>query len=261
MSRYGKKIYLDLDLKELLELTFDEITYDLSEKEQAFCEHYVKSSNLKLSAIKAGYARPSAHCRAYEIRRRPRCKAYIAWLKGQGAREVDFDVAMLLDQYIRVAFADITDFVDVKDGIVKIRDSKELDGQLISEIKQGRDGVTIKMVDKFKAADKLERFFEILPKKWEGKIAEKKLELLEEKLKIERKKAGMDEQVESDGFKDAISGAVNLIWGTKEIPEDEDESEWEKVDIPDMYTEDDVPNQKPAVTEDEEEGSIDWDDL
>ena len=64
--------------------------------------------------------------------------------------------AELLDQYMRMAFADITDFVKCdKYGNVKIKDLSEIDGQLITEIQQRPSGFTIKLADKMKALEKV----------------------------------------------------------------------------------------------------------
>ena len=249
MSRYAKKLYLDMELDELLKLSRAEVSYDLSEKEMLFCEYYVENKNLKISAIKAGYSERGAHSQAYRIRNRPRCKRYIAWLKYKAADVLEFRIADLIELYMRIVFADMNDFIDMSTGKPKIKDKKFLDGQLISEVRHGKDGFTIKLVDKLAAADKLERFFDIMPKEWKEKIEEKKLELMKEKLSFEKEKwNGGSEDMQDDGFIDAIQRSAKVIWGKSSRLEDfhkpEQEDNWKKMDLD---------------TEDEEE--VDWDSV
>jgi phage terminase small subunit len=68
-----------------------------------------------------------------------------------------------LNEYIKIAFADMTEFVEFNDKKVILKDSTKVDGRLITEVKQGRDGVTIKLADKMKAIDRLEKLFNVIP--------------------------------------------------------------------------------------------------
>ena len=50
-----KKTLLEETEEELLAMTREEVTDDLSDKERKFCEYYVGRNNYKIAAMKAGY--------------------------------------------------------------------------------------------------------------------------------------------------------------------------------------------------------------
>jgi phage terminase small subunit len=75
-------------------------------------------------------------------------------------------------------------------------------------VKQGRDGVSIKLADKMKALEKLSLYFDLFPDNFKRKIEE-------EKLKISHYKAfGPDEheEYEDDGFLEALDGKIEEVW-------------------------------------------------
>ena len=117
----------------------------------------------------------------------------------------------IVELKMRIAFADITDFVEFgqrevpitdKEGnyitsatanVVNFKEGNIVDGQLIKEIKKGRQGVSLKLEDRDKALDWLANYFDINPdnkhkKEYDNarlKLKEKELEL---KREIEQKK-------------------------------------------------------------------------
>lgn len=117
----------------------------------------------------------------------------------------------IVEMYMRIAFADITDFLEFgqrevpitdKEGnyitsatanVVNFKEGNIVDGQLIKEVKQGRQGVSIKLEDRMKALEWLANYFNMNPdsrhkKEYDNarlKLKEKELEL---KREIEQKK-------------------------------------------------------------------------
>ena len=100
-----------------------------------------------------------------------------------------------------IAFSDITDFVtfgreevqvmgafgpvEVKDpetgermplkksvNTIKFREADEVDGTLIAEIKQGRDGASIKLMDRLKALDWLADHMDLATEEQRAKVAQ-----------------------------------------------------------------------------------------
>jgi hypothetical protein len=141
---------------------------------------------------------------------------------------VFIDAMDILDKYIKIAFADITDFITygrkevpligafgpIKDedgnalnheiNYIDFKESSMVDGTIISEVKQGKDGISVKLADKMKALEKLSLYFDLFPDKF-------KRDLEEEKLKIAHHKvfgANGEEEYESDGFVEALNGKV-----------------------------------------------------
>jgi phage terminase small subunit len=207
----------------------------LTEKQRLFCLYYVKSFNATQAAIKAGYSPDRAHVTGSELVRNRKVADEIRRIKGSMTQDIFLDAMDVLQKWIKIAFADITDFVqfgkkqspatnmltgemiydDNGDPVLvpnveyfDIKNSHEVDGSLISEIKQGREGISIKLADKIKALEKLSLYFDLFPDKF-------KREVEEEKLKLEHHKIfGKDEQeeYEDDGFEDALKGVAAEVW-------------------------------------------------
>ena len=200
--------------QELLKMPRSKVIEDLTEKQQKFCEQYTRNNNARLSAKQAGYSPQSAHIIGWKIRQDYKCVRYIAWLKAKVADECCIKGAELIDQYIRIAFADITDFVTADMyGKIKIKALDQLDGQVITRISQSANGMHIELADKTKALDKLEKYFEFMPIDWRQKIEERKLSILEKRLELEKYKAGQfSEEDMDDGFIEALKESAEEAW-------------------------------------------------
>lgn len=167
----------------------------------------------------------------------------ISRMKEERASGLLLSADMVLQKYIDIAFADLTDFVEFGQekrpeldhnlepmidengdeitysfSYVNFKNHDEVDGTLITEVKKGKDGVSIKLADKMKALDKLSLYFDLFPDKF-------KREVEEEKLKIAHAKAfGNDdpEQYEDDGFNEALNVTTSEVWGNAENSTDEE---------------------------------------
>lgn len=226
-------------LKEILE---DE---ELTEKERLFCLYYVKYFNGTQAALKAGYSKDGAHVQASRLLRRERVSSYIKELKGELVENVFVEAMDVLKEYIKIAFADITNYVTfgqkevpvmgmfgpVKDeagneltqmvNYVEFNEADMVDGSIITEVKKGKDGVSIKLADKMKALDKLAQYFDLVPDNFKRQIEEErhKMQMEVQKAQIDKIKAdtarikGEDgEEYEDDGFKEALEGKVEEVW-------------------------------------------------
>jgi phage terminase small subunit len=210
-----KKQFIAETEEELLKMSRAEVTLHLNDKQIAFCEYYVKNHNIKLSAIKAGYTPKSAHGIGWKLRQNEDCNRYLAWLKIRVSSDCHVSALEIIDQYARIAFADITDFVEIVNGKLRVRDGAELDGQIITKLKEGgiHEGVTIELADKFAALSRLERYFDIMPADWKQKIEERKVDILQQRLDIEKIKVlGGEESQEDDGFIEALKATATEIW-------------------------------------------------
>jgi len=208
---------------------------ELTDKQRAFCLYYVMTFNATRAYQKAygcSYAVANAH--GWELLSNVVVRDEIARLKA--LRSLDLmagpdDVVML---HMRIAFADITDFVEfgratvpvmgpfgpivVKDdngdkyeltkeiNEVRFRESSEIDGQLISKVKQGRDGASVELADRQKSLSFLERWFELNPMDKHRKAYD------EARLEMERRKQGDGDEIEDDGFIDALKNSAKEVW-------------------------------------------------
>ena len=198
--------------EERLERKKKEAIEGLTELQQRFCEEYVKSYNIKMAVIKAGYPEQKINI-GNALRRKPECQRYIQWLKARILRNVCIDAASILDEHLRIAFADITDFVDIKPTSIRLKPSELVDGQLVKSIKSGRDGISIELYDKMKSLDFLAKYCQDMPKDWKQKIEERRIELQEQEFELKKQMSDVSKNAEEkDGFMEAIENAAKVVW-------------------------------------------------
>lgn len=136
------------------ETATEEIEQDgkLTEKQYLFCLYYVKYRN-KVKAYQKAYGcsyetacgHASTLCKNVEIQKE------INRIIEELHQDIKIDIMDLIQQQVDIARADINDFVDISKGYVEVR--KEMDGTLVKEIKDTKEGISIKLYDKQKAID------------------------------------------------------------------------------------------------------------
>lgn len=213
--RKAQIVYNEYSTEELLEMPRDEAVGKLTEMQQRFCEAYVSSHNIKMALIKAGYKEDTVL--GYMIRKKPAAKRYIQWLKARIVNEAIISGAEIIEQWLKIAFADMTDFVDIHKYSISLKPADQIDGQLIKTIKSGKDGVSVELYDKLKALDSLAKYTEDMPKDYKQIIEEKKLELMQQEFELKKKVYDMDSvEKEDDGFIEALSKSAKVIWEDEE---------------------------------------------
>jgi phage terminase small subunit len=190
---------------------------EFTEKEKLFCEIYIRNFNATQAAIKAGYSDHSASMIGYKLLLKPKIKAYINDLKAWKKETVMISIDDLVEKRMQIAFSDITDFVsfgkaavpwvykgevitftDLKTGeektlmreisTLQFLDSKQVDGGLICQISTGPQGMKLKLEDRQKSIEWLEKYFLANPMdKHRIEFDNKKLEL--EQQRFEHQKA------------------------------------------------------------------------
>lgn len=203
--------YDEYNEKELLGMPKRDAIEGLTEKQQRFCEEYVRTYNIKTAVVRAGYDAKAGIGLA--LRKKPQCKRYIQWLKARILKDVCIDAASILDEHLRIAFADITDFVDIKPTSIRLKPSDDVDGQLVKSIKSGRDGVSIELYDKLKSLDFLANYCLDMPKTWKQKLEERRVQLQEQEFELKKQMADVSrDATEKDGFIEAINEAAKVVW-------------------------------------------------
>ena len=207
---------------------------DLTDKQRLFCLYYIKSFNATQSYLKAYKCNyETALVAGPRLLGNVRVKAEIEQLKEIKRQQIAVDESDLVELHMRIAFADMGDYVSfgreeiqvmgmfgpVKDedgnvctevvNTVRLNESSMVDTQLIKEVKQGKDGVAIKLIDRCKSLEWLDKHFLMNP------MDRHKLEYDQRKMALAEAKAnsgGDEEEIEDDGFLDALKGQVNDIW-------------------------------------------------
>ena len=154
---------------------------ELTDKQRLFCIHYIRSFNATKAYQKAyGCSYENAMQNGSRMLRNDKVKEEILRLKQERLNREFLSEADIFQKYMDIAFADITDYmtfgteevpvmamygpVKIKDpetgeekqltkivNTVRFKDSSEVDGTILSEVKQGKDGASIKLSDRMKA--------------------------------------------------------------------------------------------------------------
>ncbi|KIL46945.1 terminase [Jeotgalibacillus alimentarius] len=214
---------------------------ELTDRQRLFCLYYVKSFNATNAAINAGYAPDSAHVEGSRLLRNAKVAKEIRAIKDSMRQGLFIDAMDVLDKYIKIAFADATDYatfgrrevpvmgafgplVDEKgqqitreENFVDFNSSDVVDGTIITEIKQGKDGIAVKLADKMKALDKLSLYFDLFPDKFKRQVEEEKLRIAHHKV------FGSEDpdEYEDDGFEDALNATTSEVWGDDHSTEED----------------------------------------
>lgn len=206
---------------------------DLTDKQRAFCLYYLKNFNATLAAIKAGYSSETASQIGYQLLQKTSVRKEIKTLKELKRQAIMVDESDIVERYMNIAFADMTDFIEFSceevpvigdDGIIEIFDEKsgkmipltqpinrllfknsnEVDGGLICEISQGKNGTKLKLEDRQKALDWLARYFLMNP------LDKHRIEFDNKKFELEKSKInGEGEEIED------LTEMDDLIYGDK----------------------------------------------
>lgn len=197
----------------------------LTEKQKLFCIYYIENFNATKAyqrAYECSYA--TAMSEGSKSLRNPKIKIEIDRLTNECLEEQEINSKLLSKRlwkkYIDIAFADITDYLEFNSkevqgeygtytkNTISLKNSGEVDGSLISEISEGRDGIKIKLQDKMKALQWLSDRMDLLPTSVKTKL---NIEML--KLEVEMNKHdNTQEEVENDGFIEALNNATDEVW-------------------------------------------------
>lgn len=201
------------------------IENSLTEKQRLFCIYYIENFNATKAYQKAyDCAYQTAMSNASRMLRNAKVKQEIDRLTNECLEEQEINSKLLskriFQKYIDIAFADITDYITFgkqeREGefgpytvnYVDLKDSNNVDGGLISEVSQGKDGIKIKLQDKMKALQWLSDRTDMLSDKDRYKLD---LEITKTELAM-LKQGGDEGEVEDDGFIEALNAQVDEVW-------------------------------------------------
>lgn len=131
----------------------------LTEKQRLFCLYYVRWFNATKAYQKAyecDYT--TAMVNGCKLLSNPKIQAHIQSIKDAKIKQAMYTAEDYFQKMMEIGYSDATDFlsfgrrIDDETGLeynyVDFLDSSEVDGTLIQEVKQGKDGCSIKLVSK-----------------------------------------------------------------------------------------------------------------
>lgn len=201
---------------------------NLTDKQRLFCLYYVRCFNATKAYQKAyGCSYETAMANGSASLRNTKIQEEIHKLKQNRLNAEMMEESDIVQKYMDIAFADITDFVEfgnstytdgetqeeIQYSYVNLKNSNSVDGTLISEVSKGRDGAKIKLSDRMKALEWLSNYFEINPAdKHRRAFENRKLEIELLKLESQIKDTDAEEELK-DNFMDAMNATSQKVWG------------------------------------------------
>lgn len=161
---------------------------DLTEQQKLFCIYYLQHFNETKAYQQAyGVDYKTANTNAWRLRVKEGIKKELTRLKAEMQQGIYIDAKDILSEYVKQAYADVTDFLEFRlieepmrdmfgqvvidnetgepvmkrKNVVEFKDSEEVDGTLIQEVKMGKDGASLKLMDKQRALDALMKYVDV----------------------------------------------------------------------------------------------------
>lgn len=145
----------------------------LTNKQKKFIDEYLVDLNATQAAIRAGYKEKAAYRTGAENLRKPQIQEEIQRRMQERQQRTEVTQDMVVKELAAIAFARATDYVEIRsNGVcstVVIKPTTDLSDQqirAIAGIKEGANGIEIKLNDKEKALELLGRHLGM----WNDKI-------------------------------------------------------------------------------------------
>lgn len=231
-AHQNKSVHTKKECKKIAEEIIN--TSALDEEHQLFCIYYLKYHN-KVKAyqkVKPNTPYNSACVMASRWSKQSAVIEEINRLKKELYEDALLDPHDIVQKYIDIAFADLNDYLEygqeevpviIKNPItgedevlkqtvnmVKFKESAFADGTILSEVKQGRNGASIKLADRMKALDWLSKHMNLATEEQRAKI---------DLIKAQTRKITIDDEQEEiidDGFLEALNASAKEDWEDEE---------------------------------------------
>jgi phage terminase small subunit len=215
---------------------------DLTDKQRLFCVYYSRCFNATKAYQKAYQCSyETAVVAGPRMLGNVRVKEEIFHLKQERLNREFLSEADIFQKYMDIAFADITDYVEfgieeepvmsmygpvkIKDpdtgeekqltqivNTVRFKESTGIDGTILTEIKHGRNGSSIKLADRMKALEWLSKHMDLGTEEQRVRIEQIKIHTENVRQKLQTNV----EETADDGFLEALNTSAAEDWNDEE---------------------------------------------
>ena len=208
---------------------------ELTEKQRLFCLYYVRWFNATKAYQKAyGCDYTTAMVNGCKLLSNPKIQTHIQSIKDAKIKQSMYTIEDYFQKMMDIAYLEFgqeetlvmsmygpikiensngdKELLKEKKNFVRLRESCEVDGTLIQEVKQGKEGVSVKLISKEFALKWLDKHYSDATDMQKAQLD--KLRAQTKKLEAETQE---DEEIEDDGFLDAIKNAEVGGWNDEEI--------------------------------------------
>lgn len=180
---------------------------ELTDKQRLFCIHYIRCFNATKAYQKAyDVSYETAASIGYRMLKNDGVKKEIDRLKKNRLNRELLSGEDIVQMYIDILYADICDYVDTKHNMINLN-GPLVDGRLIKKVSFGKTD-SIELMDKGAALKWLSEHMDLATEKQKAEI-----DLLKAKLEKEN---GSEEEVEDDGFIEALQATAKEDWEDEE---------------------------------------------
>lgn len=132
----------------------------MTKKQKRFIEEYLIDLNATQAAIRAGYSPDTAKAIGSENLTKPDIRTHIDRAMADRSKRTGVNADRVLQELAKIGFADVTDFVTIEGHSVKVKTTDQMPRDklgAIAGIKEGANGIEIKLNDKEKALELIGR--------------------------------------------------------------------------------------------------------
>lgn len=167
------------------------MSQELTPKQKMFADEYLIDLNATRAykvAYKSVKKDETANVNSSRLLRNAKVSKYIKERMNERSKRTEITQDNVLKELATIAFAKVTDFVSIENGVVTVKDTKDIPQELIpaiSSIKEGKNGIEIGFYSKDKSLELLGRHLGMFNDKLEvtGVVNNPMAELTTEELK------------------------------------------------------------------------------
>lgn len=198
---------------ELVAMSLEEALDGLNNQQQMYSEAIAQNKNVKSALAAAGYSVNSTS-QQHLLKNNNNVQRYILWLKARVLNSTFVTGADIINQWVKIAFTDITDYVEIEGKRMSFKDPEKFDGTLVKSMKVGSNGeISVELFDKPKALEVLGRYVDGMPKDYKQVIEERRLALVEQEFELKKKVLDIDTQEgQDDGLMEALRKNAIVTW-------------------------------------------------
>lgn len=147
---------------------------DLTDKQRLFCIYYIRCFNATKAYQKAyGVDYATASSIGYRLLANDGVKNEIMRLKKNRLNREMLNEEDIVQRYIDIAHADINDYMEIRDGTVRLKDSDSFDGMLVKKVTSGKTS-SVELLDSMKALQWLSEHMDLATQEQKIRIAQLK---------------------------------------------------------------------------------------
>ena len=115
----------------------------LTDKQEAFCDEYLKDFNATQAAIRAGYSEKTARSAGQRLLTNVDIKRRLAEAQAKRSERLEISVDRVALELARIGFSTIKEIAEFDSDSVRLKSSDEIDGNVIvavSEVIETKNG-------------------------------------------------------------------------------------------------------------------------